>query len=53
MGAQIINGKEFAAKMRGLVAEHITRLKTEHGIARDLAVVLAGEDPAYQVYVLS
>lgn len=53
MGARIINGKEFAAKMCGLVAEHITRSKTGHGITRNLTVVLAGEDPAGQVYVLS
>ncbi|MFP7674883.1 bifunctional methylenetetrahydrofolate dehydrogenase/methenyltetrahydrofolate cyclohydrolase FolD [Marivita sp. S0852] len=53
MTAQIIDGKAFAAKVRGQVAEHVTRLKTEHGITPGLAVVLVGEDPASQVYVRS
>lgn len=39
--------------MRGQLAEHVTRLKIDHGITRGLAVVLAGEDPASQVYVRS
>jgi len=47
----IIDGKAFAAKVRSQVGEHVTRLKTEHGITPGLAVVLVGEDPASQVYV--
>lgn len=53
MTAKIIDGKEFAAKVRGKVAEHVTRLKNDHGITPGLAVVLVGEDPASQVYVRS
>ena len=53
MSAQIINGKEFAANVRNQVAEHVVRLKADHGIIPGLAVVLVGEDPASQVYVRS
>ncbi len=51
MTATIIDGKEFAARVRGQVADHVTRLKTDHGITPGLAVVLVGEDPASEVYV--
>ena len=37
MAAEIIDGKAFAAKVRGQVAEHVTRLKEEHGITPGLA----------------
>ena len=53
MTATVIDGKAFAAKVRGLVAEGVTKLKSEHGITPGLAVVLVGEDPASQVYVRS
>ena len=53
MAATIIDGKAFAANVRGQVAEHVTRLKEDHGITPGLAVVLVGEDPASQVYVRS
>jgi methylenetetrahydrofolate dehydrogenase (NADP+)/methenyltetrahydrofolate cyclohydrolase len=53
MTAQLIDGKAFAARVRGQVAEHVARLKQEHGIVPGLAVVLVGEDPASQVYVRS
>lgn len=53
MSATIIDGKEFSAKVRGVVADHVTRLKAEHGITPGLAVVLVGEDPASSVYVRS
>ncbi|MBM1689017.1 bifunctional methylenetetrahydrofolate dehydrogenase/methenyltetrahydrofolate cyclohydrolase FolD [Sulfitobacter geojensis] len=53
MTATIIDGKEFAARVRGQVGEHVTRLKSDHGITPGLAVVLVGEDPASQVYVRS
>ena len=53
MSATIIDGKAFAATVRGKVAEHVTRLKADHGITPGLAVVLVGEDPASQVYVRS
>ncbi len=53
MTAQIIDGKAFAARVRARVADHVTRLKSDHGITPGLAVVLVGEDPASQVYVRS
>ena len=53
MTATIIDGKAFAARIRAQVADHVSRLKTDHGIAPGLAVVLVGEDPASQVYVRS
>ncbi|HAC80762.1 MAG TPA: bifunctional methylenetetrahydrofolate dehydrogenase/methenyltetrahydrofolate cyclohydrolase, partial [Deltaproteobacteria bacterium] len=51
MSATIIDGKAFAATVRAKVADHVSRLKAEHGITPGLAVVLVGEDPASQVYV--
>jgi len=51
MTAKIIDGKEFAAKVRAQVAEHVTRIKEVNDITPGLAVVLVGEDPASQVYV--
>lgn len=51
--AQIIDGKAFAAKVRGQVADHVAQLRAEHGIKPGLAVVLVGEDPASEVYVKS
>ncbi|MBO6868195.1 MAG: bifunctional methylenetetrahydrofolate dehydrogenase/methenyltetrahydrofolate cyclohydrolase FolD [Pseudomonadota bacterium] len=53
MTAQVIDGKAFAAKVRGRVAEEVAALKEGHGITPGLAVVLVGEDPASQVYVRS
>ena len=53
MTAQLIDGKAFAAQVRGQVAEYVARLKQDHGIVPGLAVVLVGEDPASQVYVRS
>ena len=53
MSAEIIDGKAFAAEVRGKVATHVARLRDEHGITPGLAVVLVGEDPASQVYVRS
>ncbi|MCE8515068.1 bifunctional methylenetetrahydrofolate dehydrogenase/methenyltetrahydrofolate cyclohydrolase FolD [Ruegeria pomeroyi] len=53
MAATVIDGKAFAARIRGQVAEHVAELKAGHGITPGLAVVLVGEDPASQVYVRS
>ncbi len=50
MAADVIDGKAFAARVRGQVAEHVARLKAQ-GIVPGLAVVLVGEDPASAVYV--
>lgn len=49
--AQIIDGKAFAEGLRGRIAGHVERLKTEHGITPGLAVVIVGHDPGSQVYV--
>ncbi|MGC9420512.1 MAG: bifunctional methylenetetrahydrofolate dehydrogenase/methenyltetrahydrofolate cyclohydrolase FolD [Rhodovulum sp.] len=51
MSAEIIDGKAFAATIRGKVADHVKALHAEHGLTPGLAVVLVGEDPASQVYV--
>jgi methylenetetrahydrofolate dehydrogenase (NADP+)/methenyltetrahydrofolate cyclohydrolase len=53
MTAQIIDGKAFAATVRGKVATQVAILKANHGIKPGLAVVLVGEDSASQVYVRS
>ncbi|MBS0250106.1 MAG: bifunctional methylenetetrahydrofolate dehydrogenase/methenyltetrahydrofolate cyclohydrolase FolD [Proteobacteria bacterium] len=51
MSAQVIDGKEIAAKVRAEVAAEVARLQKEHGLKPGLAVVLVGEDPASKVYV--
>jgi methylenetetrahydrofolate dehydrogenase (NADP+)/methenyltetrahydrofolate cyclohydrolase len=51
MAAKIIDGKEFAANVRALVAKQVSKLKNDHNIIPGLAVVLVGEDAASQVYV--
>ena len=53
MAATVIDGKAFAAGVRGQVGAHVARLKAEHGITPGLAVVLVGADPASEVYVRS
>tara|TARA_B100001093_G_scaffold352302_1_gene336771 strand:+ start:556 stop:1449 length:894 start_codon:yes stop_codon:yes gene_type:complete len=53
MSANIIDGKAFAATVRGEVASKVAMLKKTHNITPGLAVVLVGEDPASQVYVRS
>ncbi len=45
MTAQVIDGKAFAAKVRGEVQAQVAKLKETHGITPGLAVVLVGEDP--------
>ena len=52
-GAALIDGKAFAAGLRGRVAKAVEALKADHGVTPGLAVVLVGEDPASQVYVRS
>jgi methylenetetrahydrofolate dehydrogenase (NADP+)/methenyltetrahydrofolate cyclohydrolase len=51
MTARIIDGKAYAAALRGRVAEHVARLQRDHGMTPGLAVVIVGHDPASQVYV--
>ena len=50
MSADIISGKEIAASIREELKSRVAELK-ESGLVPGLAVVLAGEDPASQVYV--
>ncbi|MFD1881532.1 bifunctional methylenetetrahydrofolate dehydrogenase/methenyltetrahydrofolate cyclohydrolase FolD [Paracoccus pacificus] len=49
--ANIIDGKAFAARLRGRIGAEVARLKAEHDLTPGLAVVLVGEDPASAVYV--
>lgn len=49
--ATVIDGKAFAAGLRGRVTEAVSVLITNHNLKPGLAVVLVGEDPASQVYV--
>ncbi len=49
--ATIIDGKQFAARLRAGIAAQVARLKAGHGVTPGLAVVLVGEDPASQIYV--
>jgi len=51
MGAAVIDGKDFAARVRAKVAASVAAMKAERGITPGLAVVLVGEDPASEVYV--
>jgi methylenetetrahydrofolate dehydrogenase (NADP+)/methenyltetrahydrofolate cyclohydrolase len=51
--AKLIDGKVYAERLRGQVAEEVTRLRRDHGVQPGLAVVLVGEDPASQIYVRS
>lgn len=50
--AEIINGKEVAARVKAEVRNEVLRLK-EKGIDTGLAVVIVGNDPASRVYVNS
>jgi methylenetetrahydrofolate dehydrogenase (NADP+)/methenyltetrahydrofolate cyclohydrolase len=52
-GADLIDGKAFAARLTTRVAATVKRLTAEHRLTPGLAVVLVGEDPASQVYVRS
>ena len=47
----IMDGKAFAAELRGRVATAVSHLESSHGVIPGLAVVLVGEDPASEVYV--
>ncbi len=51
--ARLIDGKAFAAEVRGRIAVEVAGLARDHGLVPGLAVVLVGEDPASQVYVRS
>jgi methylenetetrahydrofolate dehydrogenase (NADP+)/methenyltetrahydrofolate cyclohydrolase len=51
MSARIIDGKAFAAALRGRIAVQVASLVAAAGRAPGLAVVLVGDDPASAVYV--
>ena len=51
MTAKLIDGKAFAAGLRGRVKTGADALLSNHGTKPGLAVVIVGEDPASQVYV--
>lgn len=51
MSAQIIDGKAFAAALRGRIAAQVATLRKAGARAPGLAVVLVGDDPASAVYV--
>jgi len=49
--ATIIDGKQFAARLRAGIAAHVAQLRADHDLIPGLAVVLVGEDPASQIYI--
>jgi methylenetetrahydrofolate dehydrogenase (NADP+) / methenyltetrahydrofolate cyclohydrolase len=51
MLARVIDGTAVAAEVRTEVALGVERLVTRTGVIPGIAVVLAGEDPASQIYV--
>jgi methylenetetrahydrofolate dehydrogenase (NADP+)/methenyltetrahydrofolate cyclohydrolase len=53
VSADLIDGKEFAQRLRGRIAEAVPAFVRAAGRKPGLAVVLVGEDPASQVYVRS
>jgi methylenetetrahydrofolate dehydrogenase (NADP+) / methenyltetrahydrofolate cyclohydrolase len=53
MSADIIDGKAFAERLRGQIADKVALFAAEAKRKPGLAVVLVGEDPASQVYVRS
>lgn len=51
MGANVIDGRAYAATLRAAVESETRRFKSGHGIVPGLATVLVGADPASEVYV--
>lgn len=51
MTAQIIDGKGMAAQLRAKLADEVKSITAKGHRAPGLAVVLAGDDPASQIYV--
>jgi methylenetetrahydrofolate dehydrogenase (NADP+)/methenyltetrahydrofolate cyclohydrolase len=49
--ARIIDGKAYAEGLRARIGKVVADLKSQHGFAPGLTVVLVGEDPASRVYV--
>jgi methylenetetrahydrofolate dehydrogenase (NADP+)/methenyltetrahydrofolate cyclohydrolase len=48
---KLIDGKAFAEKLRGTIAQKVTKLKADKKITPGLAVIRVGDDPASEVYV--
>ena len=53
MSGNIIDGKDYANKLKSRVTDYITFLKVEKDLVPGLAVVMVGNDPASHVYVRS
>ncbi|MDQ2955109.1 MAG: bifunctional methylenetetrahydrofolate dehydrogenase/methenyltetrahydrofolate cyclohydrolase FolD [Pseudomonadota bacterium] len=53
MSAKIIDGKAIAQELRARIAKAAASLSQLHGLVPGLAVVLAGNNPASEVYVAS
>lgn len=53
MTADVIDGKQFAFRIRERVASHVSELIDTQGVTPGLAVILVGDDPASEVYVRS
>ena len=51
MPANLINGKEHAARLRVGIAKEVARLEKLHDLKPGLAVLLVGNDPASEIYV--
>lgn len=51
MNALVMDGKAVAAKVRQEVAQQVAQFAQKHHRVPGLAVILAGDDPASQVYV--
>src|SRR3546814_12970399 len=49
--ADIIDGKAFAADLRGRIGQAAAEVRERHGLTPGLAVVLVGADPASEIYV--
>ena len=51
MAASIIDGKDYASRLRGKLKIAINNLREKYKITPGLAVVLVGSDPASEIYV--
>ena len=51
MVTSIIDGKDYASRLRGKLKSAISDLKDKYKITPGLAVVLVGNDPASEIYV--
>ncbi len=51
MGAQLIDGKALAQRIRERIAKEIVELHAKTGVRPGLAAILVGDDPASHLYV--